>query len=218
MYISKKVLIILGIVITLLISSDFLLDYLKTNNSTTNIAKVELDEDTSEKVDRQKERFITLFQDEDYNTLYKETGNQETNFIRDMHSIATAFQKFKEVQTKHDSDTYYSDIDKLNDYNVIVDNLKFLKETPNEIKPKVDELLDYGQRNYQWVYNAKNPEDKGNGVPTIGMTRYEVLKTTWKNPSDINTTKTALSINEQWVYGLTRYLYFEDGRLTSIQN
>jgi hypothetical protein len=41
----------------------------------------------------------------------------------------------------------------------------------------------------------------------------------WGHPSGgINKTTGAWGIHEQWVYGMGQYLYFENGKLTTIQN
>jgi hypothetical protein len=59
--------------------------------------------------------------------------------------------------------------------------------------------------------------------PHIGMTETEAEKSTWGYPDDVNKTVTTHGISEQWVYrGLgytkSRYLYFRNGILTSIQD
>lgn len=51
----------------------------------------------------------------------------------------------------------------------------------------------------------------------IGMVQEEVIMSSWGRPRHVNRTVTAGSVREQWVYG-GGYLYFEDGRLTAIQN
>ena len=53
--------------------------------------------------------------------------------------------------------------------------------------------------------------------PSIGMTKKEAENSTWGKPKKINTTVTSYSTHEQGVYGNGRYLYFDDGILTSIQ-
>lgn len=54
--------------------------------------------------------------------------------------------------------------------------------------------------------------------PTIGMTKEEVQNSTWGSPERINKTTTIYGTKEQWVYSLTRYVYFnEDGIVYSIQ-
>ena len=56
--------------------------------------------------------------------------------------------------------------------------------------------------------------------PTIGMTPEEVKNSTWGDPSDINKTITKYGVREQWVYRSSvknKYIYFEDGLVTAIQ-
>lgn len=53
--------------------------------------------------------------------------------------------------------------------------------------------------------------------PRIGMTKSEAEKSTWGKPKKINKTTTAYGTHEQWVYSGYRYLYFDNGKLTSIQ-
>lgn len=53
---------------------------------------------------------------------------------------------------------------------------------------------------------------------SIGDTRQEVMTSGWGLPSHINRTTTAFGTREQWVYGERRYLYFDNGVLTAIQN
>ena len=51
----------------------------------------------------------------------------------------------------------------------------------------------------------------------IGMTKEEVLAEGWGRPIDINKTTTTYGVSEQWIYYDYKYLYFEDGILTTIQ-
>lgn len=56
------------------------------------------------------------------------------------------------------------------------------------------------------------------GQVCIEMTKAMVLES-WGHPSGgINKTTGAWGIHEQWVYGMGQYLYFENGKLTTIQN
>jgi hypothetical protein len=53
----------------------------------------------------------------------------------------------------------------------------------------------------------------------IGMTPDQVInETSWGRPEYINRTTTAAGVNEQWVYSLRSYLYFNNSILVSIQN
>ena len=52
--------------------------------------------------------------------------------------------------------------------------------------------------------------------PAIGMTEWDVYQSTWGFPKDRNKTTTAYGVSEQWVYD-KGYIYFEDGKVTAIQ-
>ena len=54
--------------------------------------------------------------------------------------------------------------------------------------------------------------------PKIGMTKTEVEKSTWGKPNKINRTRTSYGTHEQWCYNNNKYIYFEDGIVTSIQD
>ena len=58
---------------------------------------------------------------------------------------------------------------------------------------------------------------KKQGV-NLGMTKQQVLDSCWGEPQKINTSIGSWGTHEQWVYGNGNYLYFENGKLTSIQN
>ena len=70
----------------------------------------------------------------------------------------------------------------------------------------------------QYESLRKMPDDYGFPTePQIGMTAEEVRNSTWGEPQDINTTITAYHTTEQWCYSNNRYVYLEDGIVTSIQ-
>lgn len=63
---------------------------------------------------------------------------------------------------------------------------------------------------------AAPPKEKPGAY--IGMTPQQVINdTNWGKPKSINRTTTAAGTSEQWVYGIGTYLYFDNDRLTSIQ-
>lgn len=74
--------------------------------------------------------------------------------------------------------------------------------------------------NSKYIKEKQEKEDlfKAPEPPKIGMTRGEAQKSTWGKPIDINKTTTKYGTHEQWVYDGYKYLYFEDGILTSIQD
>ena len=65
---------------------------------------------------------------------------------------------------------------------------------------------------------AKEKEKKKSQGVYIGMTKQQVLDSMWGDPTKINKTTTKYGISEQWVYPNNNYLYFENGKLTAIQN
>lgn len=85
----------------------------------------------------------------------------------------------------------------------------------------------------QEQFNKSNPKNTNNNSdtketiteeakrsPEIGMSADEVKQSTWGEPSDINKTTTKYGVREQWVYRSSvknKYIYFEDGLVTAIQ-
>ncbi len=54
--------------------------------------------------------------------------------------------------------------------------------------------------------------------PQIGMTVEEVKASTWGEPKKINKTTTKYGVSEQWVYYGYKYIYFDNGTVTAIQD
>lgn len=83
-----------------------------------------------------------------------------------------------------------------------------------ELKNIYDQYLAEQQAEKKAKEKEKN---KSQGV-YIGMTKQQVLDSMWGEPTKINTTTTKYGVSEQWVYPNNNYLYFENGKLTAIQN
>ena len=49
------------------------------------------------------------------------------------------------------------------------------------------------------------------------MTKIQVLNSEWGSPKEKNITETKYGKHEQWVYSNNKYIYFENGIVTSIQ-
>jgi len=62
-----------------------------------------------------------------------------------------------------------------------------------------------------------NAEWKARGGVTLGMSTAQVLNSNWGKPNKVIRTQTKNGTHEQWVYG-NNYLYFENGKLTAVQN
>ena len=79
----------------------------------------------------------------------------------------------------------------------------------SKAKDDADEL----ERDAARVALAKKPPVR------IGMTAKQVREqTSFGEPVSVNRTTTSKGVREQWVYPSDQYLYFENGRLTAIQN
>lgn len=78
---------------------------------------------------------------------------------------------------------------------------------------KIMERKDWSEEDKWLIYEHKL---------RIGFTKAQVLES-WGNPYDVNRTVTAGMVSEQWRYGNyghgnVRYVYFENGILTAIQD
>ena len=75
---------------------------------------------------------------------------------------------------------------------------------------------EYDEQQAKKAEEAKQKR-KSEGV-RIGMTKDEVLGSSWGQPKSVNKTTGSYGTNEQWVYEGNNYLYFKNGILTTIQN
>ncbi|WP_138755770.1 tetratricopeptide repeat protein [Paenibacillus sinopodophylli] len=107
--------------------------------------------------------------------------------------------------------------------NIEGDDLSFLnttysisQETSKMTARTGDSVIEYTKTKE----NAELPKEEvviEKPFPAIGMTKQEVKNSKWGTPKDINKTITKYGTNEQWVYSLSEYIYFEDGIVTAIQ-
>ncbi len=73
--------------------------------------------------------------------------------------------------------------------------------------------IDYSE----WIFTKISNDSSFISNPKIGMTKDEVQNSLWGLPQYINKTTTANSVSEQWVYDSNRYIYFDNGIVTAIQ-
>ena len=85
---------------------------------------------------------------------------------------------------------------------------KFIEEQQLKQKWEQRMIKTYGETNGQLIIQ---------GEVKIGFTRIMCIES-WGSPRDINTSSGSWGDYEQWVYGNGSYLYFENGKLTSIDN
>ncbi len=86
-------------------------------------------------------------------------------------------------------------------------------------------LADYKESEKQYEESLEKKKQEGKSsqksiekpTPQIGMTASEVEASSWSKPVRKNITEYPWGKREQWVYSIYRYIYFENGRVTSIQ-
>ena len=88
-------------------------------------------------------------------------------------------------------------------------------EYENKLKLKKAEYAKL-EKEYIKKYGQKTYKKLKEGNYWIGMNR-EMATISLGSPKDINRTVGSWGVHEQWVYE-RRYLYFENGKLTSYQN
>ena len=102
----------------------------------------------------------------------------------------------------------------------IFGNDKVIYKTHNK-NPKSWELnyVDMETTFYKISDDTELPQERtkvGSAKPQIGMTAEEVKKSSWGNPKKINKSTYEWGTTEQWVYSDNRYVYFKNGKVTSI--
>ncbi|GEN46254.1 hypothetical protein [Alkalibacillus haloalkaliphilus] len=108
----------------------------------------------------------------------------------------------KALEYKYAIDPEYDGLFK----NTILNHVYFGIEHRDEIKERIEST----KENIEVLESM--PSD-----PSIGMTAEEVKESSWGEPREVNKTTTANGVREQWVYYNQRYIYLEDGIVTTIR-
>jgi hypothetical protein len=87
-----------------------------------------------------------------------------------------------------------------------------------EYGKKYDRLFAQLSRKAEAEENTADLKLKKSKGINIGMNREDVLASSWGKPDSVNRTTTSNTTSEQWIYGGRNYLYFENGKLSTIQN
>lgn len=190
----------------------------------------------SRKITPEEQKYIQLVLNKDYNTLLSLTEKKSNEVQEDYYNIAFAFIKQNEIeQLLLKKDDIALDKKLSLKYGAIVRSIESVKFIPPELKTSVNALYKtavkkekyYSQKDDEQVrkvteeFNREEKIDHTTKNPktvSIGMTQEEVLTEGWGRPIDINRTITANGTIEQWVYDGDKYLYFENGILTAIQD
>jgi hypothetical protein len=86
-----------------------------------------------------------------------------------------------------------------------------------DLAPKYGALIDKADLDAKRAAEAADRAARKKQGVIIGMTQDEVLMSSWGKPRRVNRTTYSFGVHEQWVYD-GGYLYFENGKLKTIQN
>ena len=100
---------------------------------------------------------------------------------------------------------------------VRIANEKLRKEQVELRKAKNKKIRKERLERYVKKYGKDDGETIANYKVRIGMTK-QMCEDSWGKPESINKTTNSYGTSEQWVYGDGNYLYFDNEKLTSIQN
>ena len=192
----------------------------------------------SREITSEEKEYIQLVMNDDFDTLITKTEEKANEVQQDYNNLALAYEKFNGID--EDLPSVFTTATQLK-YVYVVERLEEIKYIPDEIKEKVNELKIVAKdKEEEWSEkieenkairkaeyeksvaesNLKSKINERTMYPKavyIGMTKEEVLAEGWGRPIDINKTTTTYGVSEQWIYYDYKYLYFEDGILTTIQ-
>lgn len=161
------------------------------------------------------------------NTSYDGLGKIVEEKVNEYIEKSYYTQALKDIDTKD-----YSDLSSNVDYLITFYSDK--TEVKTDLYNKVIKIIEKNAENpdlyllltkLQETYPDKLTEDDISNIriqsyiknPSIGMTTDEIEESNWGKPSHINRTTTANGTSEQWVYPNNKYIYLENGVVTSIQ-
>lgn len=102
---------------------------------------------------------------------------------------------------------------------LIIESYKddYYKQLEKSYEPLIP-WMHYDNKNQMCFEKSSNNEiTKKITVPEIGMTGEQVKQTNWGEPEKINKTTYSWGTTEQWCYSNYRYIYLDNGIVTSIQ-
>ncbi|OBZ18921.1 hypothetical protein A8L34_05065 [Bacillus sp. FJAT-27264] len=177
-----------------------------------------------EKERKEKEQAEKEKEQQEMNKTYNETWGKikiamNNGEFSKVASYAFHFEDVdKEFNAIYNYANYHVSGQDDNEYEMI----SYLTNIPIEYEGKYADIIMKEKLIYysvdEWRNKEKEAEIQRNKKPPhIGMTADELYESTWRSPKDINKTTNSYGTSEQWVYGNGRYVYLDNGIVTSIQ-
>ena len=159
---------------------------------------------------------------EDYQTaqsIIKDTDNEEIN--KEINNYITNIKEKAYTSLKNKIEKYLNEKNYIDGYRNISSYEKIIKSSEDSELIKLYEKIEKEKEEKEEKEAAereatKKKIKKQQGV-RIGMSKQDVLDSSWGKPTKINKSVYSWGTTEQWVYPNYNYLYFENGKLTSIQ-
>ncbi|MBU8573790.1 hypothetical protein [Bacillus pumilus] len=227
---NKYILFILGTVVILSGCGQNKVTEESSSSKTVTVNEETSSANDSHNLTEEDRKLIRLIKEEKFDEVISKTSELNNVFQKDYYFIASAFKKNKDLNGKkakvenYDSYAYIEAmLDKVkysNDHSdlkikqIKKDNLvkiKSLEKLKNQNAERDKYEIEEYERKKQIEDTTLNPQSV-----SIGMTEDDVLLNGWGRPTKVNTNVTKNRILKQWVYKGNKYLYFEDGILTSI--
>ena len=212
----------------------FILENKKLNKDEVSETSPEVEEildysdEELEKLKNTEQQFITHYNNKKYDTVilhYRNVFLSNMNNLKPTKEIIELYNKSVKKIFDNASEFPSRDYDELHFKNLNKETVTFIEskfgKEIEEHKEDMEQLEN--EREKQKIERRESNErerllqEKASRGVTIGMTKDDVLLSSWGAPSNINKTVNANGTSEQWVYDNYNYLYFENGILTSIQ-
>lgn len=197
---------------------------LSCSNSTVNEGMSEeegTDKDTELKVSEEvetaiQEEIVEMIKKCEFEEVKSELKGKNDEISRNLYNYANARSIWDEAAGEGLNALYFVDP---HYSGVLSDEIKEFANQGNPNDCNRFDGPDVDRSDWFTFYNHNTDmyTDPSSIDPEIGMSKEDVLNSTWGEPEKKNKTTTENGVSEQWVYSDFRYLYFEDGKLTTIQ-
>ena len=144
-----------------------------------------------------------------------------TNFFKNIQDGSTLYFLYSKSVMNITEDSF------VNNYSITIEEVDVnqINSLLNEYNNFISFLINYRDNVYKISRNGElqdeyeereNEESLSESIPKVGMTASEVEKTSWGKPDKKNKDTYSWGTTEQWVYNDKGYVYFENGKVTSV--